>query len=165
MKLFIFALIIACSQAFSLHEIAFFKVYKANGDLVQLEVDGEYSHIALKVNDNWLHSHPLRGVEFINNLKEAGFDDFEVDIFKLNMSIDKDRVDQYINKPYDRLYSWSDEAFYCSELIAKILSIPPTAMNFDSKIWKGDYQNQRGEIGISPDEVFSYLTLKESGLF
>ena len=164
MRIIFFISILSCFQALSLHQIAFFKIYKQDGRLLQLEVDGRYSHIALRINEKWLHSHPLRGVELIDSLDKAGFHNFEIDVLNLDLVIKEEKVYQYINKPYDRMYSWSDQAIYCSELIAKIFDIPPTPMNFDSVIWREGHQSQKGEIGISPDEIFDYLIQKEFNL-
>lgn len=44
-------------------KLVFFKVYKPDGRLLQLEKEGTFAHLALQVPGGWLHAHPLRGFE------------------------------------------------------------------------------------------------------
>ena len=70
--------------------------------------------------------------------------------------ISKNDYEKYYGLPYDSNYSWSDKAIYCSELVAKILGIKPSPMRFDADIW-GEDEPRRGELGISPDEIYDAI--------
>jgi len=134
--------------------IAFFKVYRKDGSLLQLEENGNFSHVALSLGDKWLHSHPIRGVEIISNLNYAGFDRFEIvtlknDSYKV---LSKD-YQFFLDKDYDYSFEWSDNKIYSSELIAKILKLKPSKMTFSASFWK-KYPNLKGGLGISPDEIY-----------
>lgn len=136
--------------------VAFMKVYKPDGNLLQLEKNGVYAHLAIAVPGGWLHSHPFRGVEIINSLSKVGYQNYEVNfLLNSNHYIDRSDYIKFLGMPFDRNYEWDDEKLYCSELIAKILNIAPMPMEFYSEMW-GDHPN-RGELGISPDEIYFEL--------
>src|SRR5215207_9153635 len=62
-------LIVAPSDAL---EIAFFVKYDAEGNLEVYEKEGPYSHVAMKVGDQWLNAHPYRGIELTDDLSGMG---------------------------------------------------------------------------------------------
>lgn len=134
-------------------EIAFIKIFRPNGQVLMLEPDFEYAHSAIKIEGSWLHTHPSRGVELVEDFAEIGFWDFEIKVISIDMEISDHR--QYLGRPFDHYYLWDDEALYCSELIAKLLGIMPEPMIFDSEIW-GEHPAQ-GLLGISPGQVFNFL--------
>jgi hypothetical protein len=154
--LLIFILLVATSVHASV-DIAFIEILKPNGKPLQLETNGRFAHMAISFEGHWLHAHPVRGVELVSRtevekvgkIKEV----IRVDEFILSGT----RVSTYLGKPFDREYSWSDEKMYCSELIAKLLSIPPEPMHFDPRLWPPQYQKYEGLPGISPDDIYLFL--------
>jgi hypothetical protein len=150
----IFLLFIFKPFAYSQVEIAFFKIYKSDGSLIQLEENGQFAHVALSTDQGWLHSHPYKGVILNSDLDNFPFRSYQVEV----LSRQAKRVvyyyyNYYLDLPYDNEFSWDDEKLYCSEVIAKILNIKPTPMSFDSEVW-GDGHPQKGKLGISPDEIY-----------
>ena len=140
--------------AYSDVKLAFFQVYKPDGSVVQLEKGGVFAHVAISVKGGWLHAHPNRGVEIVRNLNDVGFKDFKIEILSSNRPpiLYRDNKNYY-GLPYDSSYSWDESKVYCSELIAKILGLKPFPMSFDSEIW-GASHPEKGQVGISPDEVY-----------
>lgn len=139
-------------------KVAFLEVKDASGKIRQLEPNGKYAHIAISYKEKWLHAHPFRGVEIVSQqeLEKIGTIK-KIIVAQPHQSISDKVVRQYLGKAYDHEYSWSDEKIYCSELVAKILNIKPLPMTMDSSLWPAHFQKMRGELGISPDEIFSLL--------
>lgn len=138
-------------------KLAFFQIYKPDGSVMQLEKGGRFAHIAISVETGWLHVHPYRGVEVVKSLSGVGFKDYKVKIFSSNReAIVYEDYKKYYGLPYDPNYSWDESKIYCSELIAKILGIKPTPMSFDSEVWGVNHAG-RGELGISPDEIYEAI--------
>ncbi len=134
--------------------IAFFKVYKPDGKILQLEKDGVFSHVAISIEKGWLHAYPKKGVELIKNFDDIAFKKFDVEILdNKSLNIPIASYQKYYGLPYDDKYSWDDSKIYCSELVAKILKFQPSPMSFDSNIWGKEHQG-KGEMGISPDEIY-----------
>ena len=46
-------------------EVGFLELRQWNGSLRLLEPDFRFGHVAVKVNNKWLHAHPVRGVEWV----------------------------------------------------------------------------------------------------
>lgn len=136
-------------------KLAFIKVYQSNGTLLQLEENGEFTHIAISIDNRWLHAHPSRGVEFVDTIEEIGYLKFEVIMLEnKQLSLSEGSYSRFLNLPYDGDFIWTDDAIYCSELIAKILGIKPTPMTFSARVWGGEHPS-KGLLGISPDEIFN----------
>ena len=138
--------------------VAFLELRTYDGKVVQLEPNGQFAHMAISYHGNWLHSHPYRGVEIISQeeLEKIGNIKAIVAIPEID-SLNESLVDNYLGKPYDSSFSWSDDKIYCSELIAKILKINPLPMKFESKFWPEKFHKLKGKFGISPDDIFKYL--------
>lgn len=149
------------SISFASVTVAFMEATDKKGHVVQLIPEGRLSHIAISYENKWLHTHPYRGVEIVDQseLEKIG---------KIALTIEiSDRADltfpeisTYLGKPYDNDFSWSDEKIYCAELVAKILDINPTPMSFSSKIWPEKYKRLQGRLGSSPDEIFKQLVTR-----
>lgn len=159
-KLFILAFsFIFTNKALASIRIAFLEYPIANGQSLQLEDNGRYFHIAIKYRDKWLHAHPYRGVELIefSKLKSLGRIS-SILVIKNLRSLKEQDVIKYLGKDYDSEFSWSDEKIYCSELIAKLLNIPPQEMSFLSPAWPVHYHRYNGQLGISPDDIYRLIT-------
>lgn len=150
----LFASIIYCSE----HEtrIAWIEMRDLKGQVIQLEPDFLYAHVALQVGEKWLHAHPKRGVEVsdlaelvkIGSIKEVWASNKEDDSYL-------DHVSFFVGREFDSEFSWSDEKIYCAELIAKLLSIAPSPMHFDEKFWDPWFKKYEGLPGSSPSKLYS----------
>lgn len=144
--------------AFSSVEVVFIEVRNAKGDLVVLEPGFPYAHVGVFSGGKTLHSHPKTGVawanlnemENIGNVKESFTVDIAGDL--------EQKVQNWIGKPYDLSFSWDDDKFYCSELVAKILGIPPEPMHFDSSLWPPSFSELEGKPGISPGKIYRKIS-------
>lgn len=138
--------------------IAFLEVKDPRGYIVQLEPSGKYAHIAISFQDKWLHSHPLRGVEIVDQVELEKIGKI-AEVISIETLRELTRLDviPYLGKPYDSEFSWSDDKIYCAELVAKILKIPPTPMTFSSPVWSQEYKRLRGEMGLSPDDIYKSM--------
>lgn len=162
MNTFLFIIFITISSiSHASVKIAFIEIRKTNNQLIQLEPGGQYAHIAISFKDKWLHAHPYRGVEIIDQdgLKKMG------KIVKTLTITDKpdlfmNEVIRFLGKSYDSYFSWSDDKIYCSELVGKILEIPPRPMSFSTDIWTENFKNSKNSLGLSPDDIYIYLTEK-----
>ena len=89
-------------------QMAFFKLFRPDGSLIQLEKNGQFAHSALKVPGGWLHSHPKRGVEIVNELRDKSFDPVgeknESEFFVHFLS--------YRNRPYKLIFETREEAIF-----------------------------------------------------
>lgn len=153
-----FAILIFSTICNASIEVAFLQTRNSDRSLVQLEPNGNFSHIAISYKGKWLHAHPYRGVELVskNELEKMGEIKLTIKISN-SSSIHPAVVKSFLGKPYDPSFSWSDDKIYCSELIAKILNIDPAPMNFDSAFWPQKYKALQGELGISPDDIFNHF--------
>lgn len=139
-------------------QVAFLEVRAPDGSPVVLEPGGRFAHVAISHASGWLHAHPSTGVAWTPSLESFGIvsvvlhDDTAPEL-------SHEAVLKLLRMPYDFEFSWSDRAYYCSELVAKLLSMPPTPMDFSGERWKrGDADDlPRGEPGVSPDEVYRWL--------
>jgi hypothetical protein len=144
--------------------IAFIKAYNRQGQLIQMEKDGIFAHVAIEFQEGWIHTHPFRGIVKVKNLQDIGFYNFEVQEIEVTEKyVDQNFLEQALGKKYDHHYSWSDDAYYCSELIAKALNLRPVPMKFDPEIWGDRYQDLNGLPGISPDGLFLMLKKLSQG--
>ena len=137
--------------------IAFFRIFKPNGEIVALEPNGQFAHIALKYKDWWYHAAPGQGVTRFKTLSESGFSNFEIVELSFDYSLSEEDLFYFLGRPYDREFLWSDTSIYCSELIAKLLDISPQPMYFDPRIWPSFYTEKNGLPGMSPDKIYKML--------
>lgn len=158
MKVILSLVLFASSFCFASVEVAFIELKNYQGQVVQLEPNGQFAHIAISYQGVWLHSHPIRGVELTTEhmLQKMGTIKQVITVPNL-AALDEAQVEKFIGKPYDGNYSWDDEKIYCSELIAKLLGIKPQPMKFDPSLWPASFQKMKGQLGISPDDIFKIL--------
>lgn len=157
MRFILVFLVLVSLSAQAAQRVAFLEVYDAHGRLVQYEPNSRFGHTALEVNGGWLQSYPGEGVKIVSlkKLKERGVIRAFVPISKPIRS--RDYV-TFLNKPFDFSYDWSDEEIYCSELLAKLLSLPPEPMEFNRQVWPKSYWELEGQPGLSPDKLYRQLT-------
>jgi hypothetical protein len=144
--------------SFASVQVAFLEIRDAKGNLVQLEPGGRFAHVAISYQGQWLEAHPYFGVHLVSfeTLKKMGTIALILDLPN-TLELDPSQVEPLLGKAFDREYSWSDEKYYCSELVGKILKLKPEPMIFDPSLWPPEYQNYNGEMGLSPDEIFRML--------
>lgn len=137
--------------------VAFLEARSASGQRVVLEPGGRFAHVAVSYRSGWLHAHPRTGVAWTRGLGEYG-QVVEVLENPLLGELPSARVRAWLGLPYDREFGWSDDAFYCSELVAKLLGLRPRPMRFAAPEWDSRRDGLPvGELGISPDEIFIEL--------
>lgn len=140
-------------------DVAFVEIHDQNGQPTQLEPDGRFMHIAVRIGTQWLHAHSENGVDLVDDIYEYGD---KVVILRNPRVVEINRADfaHWLGKGFDFTYSWTNKhATYCSRLIAELLVIPPQPMQFKAKIWNTHiYRDQAiGEPGLSPDDIFRVL--------
>jgi hypothetical protein len=138
-------------------EVVFLEVTNSQGEIVYLEPHFPYAHVVLKIENRFFHSHPQSGVAWVSSgdLERYGN---PKEFFDLGNKPWTDAVlVEVVGKPYDSHFSWSDERFYCSELVAKVLGIQPEPMHFDPQIWPPSFQNLEGLPGMSPGKIYEKL--------
>ncbi len=139
-------------------DVAFLTAYRRDGSLIRLKRNEAFFHVFIKHDELWYNAAPGKKVEGVKNFRDAGFRYFTITILrKTEHKFPYERLAPFLGLPYDYGFSWSDEAIYCSELIAKILDISPGPMYFDPTIWQKKYWKLNGRPGISPDQVFYKL--------
>lgn len=156
----IFALLLFSLTSFAdqIVEVGFLELRHWNGSLRLLEPDFRFAHVAVKIDGKWLHAHPARGVEYVEEaeLEKVGKIGLVIRT-AVPHQISAKSVSLYIGKPYDLDFSWEEGSYYCSELVAKILGISPVPMHFDPALWPEKYLQLEGNPGISPGLVYRAL--------
>ncbi|MFM8268602.1 MAG: YiiX/YebB-like N1pC/P60 family cysteine hydrolase [Pseudomonadota bacterium] len=154
LKSWIVFILCFASFCFSSSEVVFLEVRNETGNLVVLEPDFPYAHVGILRNEKVLHSHPKTGVEWsdLKELEQFGVikESYRVEPAQGMLEV----ADQWLGRSYDSLFSWNDEQFYCSELVAKILGIAPEPMHFDPQLWPPGFAHLEGKPGISPGKIF-----------
>lgn len=147
--------------SFASIDVAFIELRNHNGQLLQLEPNGKFTHIAISYRGGWLHSHPNRGVEVISqdNLEKIGTIKAITTVTERD-SLNESQVRKYLDKPYDPEFSWRDDKIYCSELVAKLLNIDPLPMTFETEVWPDRFKSLKGQLSLSPDDIFQLLIKK-----
>lgn len=154
-KLIFPLLLLLASNAYAKVEVAFIEIVDATGKNVQFEEYGRFGHVAVSYQGKWLHAHPVRGVELVDNLNEIGFvgailesEDYEEPT--------EDFVAENKGRPFSYKEPWSStSSTYCAKLVAQIYGILPETMTFSAKAWKDSAGLPRGELGLSADDLFS----------
>lgn len=142
-------------------KVAFIELRNYKGEIIQLEPNGQFAHMAVSYRGQWLHAHPLNGVEIISqaDLEKIGSIKTIITLLEYD-ELDIKQVEKYLGKPYDFEYSWGEERIYCAELVAKLLNIDPLPMNFESSFWSSNYSSLRGKLGLSPDDLYQHFKRK-----
>jgi hypothetical protein len=141
-------------------KVAFLEQYDERGRLIQYEPGGRFAHSAIEVDGLWLQAYPGEGVQLVtwNQLQRRG----KIVLLEIPVNVSLQQVKPYLGQPFDFEYSWGDQAFYCSELLGKILGIPPQPMHFNHAVWPKSYWKKEGSPGLSPDRIYQYLKEKYS---
>jgi len=158
LKSWIFLIATSATFAFAGFEVSFLEVQDSKGEVVQLEPDFPYAHVVISLNGKVLHSHPRTGVSWVEpkelkrfgTIKETISVELAEEMFK--------QIENWIGRPYDSQFSWGDDSFYCSELVAKILGVPPEPMHFDPHLWPPQFAELEGELGISPGKIYRKIS-------
>ncbi len=141
--------------------LMFLSQKSTQGTPIQFESGGKFVHSAIFYQGQWLQAHPYYGVQLtsLNEVKKMGSESFLMTIQELPEPTEHE-VAAFLGKKFDFNYSWTDETIYCSELLAKLLRIPPTPMIFDPQLWPPGYEKFNGLPGVSPDDLAQYFTEK-----
>jgi len=142
--------------------VAFLEVYDSQGKLIQYEPGGRFGHVALEINQKWLQSYPGEGVQLISwqELRKRGV---VAQVLLIPGTLTFLEIQAYLGMPFDFQYSWDNQAFYCSELLGKLLGIAPGPMRFNHDVWPPSYWHLEGLPGLSPDRLHFQLSQSGSG--
>ena len=161
MKNIVFFLITVPMYSFASIEVAFIEMRNSKNKVVQLEPGGQFAHLAISYQGKWLHSYPPNGVEVISQQELERIGTIKkIVIVSETDSVSVGTAENFLGKPYDASYSWSDDRVYCAELVAKILKIEPQPMEFKSSFWPKQFKILKGNLGLSPDDIFKALITK-----
>lgn len=145
-------------------KIAFVQMRDTQNNVVQLEPNGEYAHIALSYKGQWLHVHPYRGVELVSSGELAQMGILDVITLTDKNEPSESKVKSVLGQPFDREFKWKGNKNYCAKLVGQMLDIAPRPMHFEADIWKtvNPLKNTRApmfsdEWGLSPDDIFHEL--------
>lgn len=140
-------------------EIAFFIRKNANGVVETYEEGTLYSHVAIRVGDEWLEARPWHGVRLIDDPSEMGT--ITEILFDPNIpEPDEFFLDEVLGKKYFLFADWNDpEVYNCTKLVAKYLGIPPNPMHFDPLIWGDRFHEYLGKPGLSVAELYTELSV------
>lgn len=157
MKLFTLIFLLSFSVQAKV-SVAFIQMKDYYGNVVQLVPGGRFAHSAISYKGKWLQAHPYWGVQLttIENVRKMGEILEIVEVPNLE-ELDEAKVNAMLGKPFDHDYVWDDEKIYCSELVAKLLSLEPKPMVFADS-WPAHYQALNGQPGLSPDGVYQILS-------
>lgn len=160
MRLFFLLLVLGFSiGAPAAVRVAFFEYYDARGKIIEFEPGGRFGHVAIEYQGLWLHSYPHRPVEALP-LARIGTPAVIL-VSDRDPSLTSAQVLPFLHLPYDLYFNWEDtNSTYCSKLIGKLLSLPPEPMTFVTEYWKGRENLPEGEPGLSPDDVYRDLILR-----
>lgn len=159
--LFYFLLFSSQASASDFVRVAFFSAYHPKtGERIRLSEEGKFFHAALQVEGLWYESYPKFGSHQMDHLHQHPG-------LKLKKILEKKTdltftgLEPYLGLPFDYSYNWEDpNSSYCSKFIALLLGVEPQPMTFKSEIWKRSAYKPRGELGLSPDELFNKLKRK-----
>lgn len=160
---FLVIILFSASLSFAKTRIAFLEQYDRNGNRVQYEPGGRFVHSAIQfdeIGDRWLNAYPGEGVAVIS-LEQLQHHGTIAEVVEIPQTVHMSQVKPYLGLPFDFWYEWSDDAIYCSELIAKILDIPTRPMKINKQVWPKNYWHLEGQPGLSPDALYEWA-LKDS---
>lgn len=159
---FLFLYFFMFSKSHAAIDVVFLQLKDYQGNIIQMEENGKYAHIAISFKGRWLHANPVRGVELITEQELSSLGSIERIIHLTDKAdLDEITVNKYLGRPYDPDFLWSDEKIYCAELVAKLLDLPPQPMNFNSPVWGEKFKHRTSDLGLSPDDI--YKSLKDKG--
>lgn len=142
-------------------EIAFLKQFDAAGNPIVLVENEAYSHVAIKVQNKWLHAIPYYGVILSDSLERFG----EVSFILSNESIeepDSAFLESVLGKKYFLFSDWNNfDEFNCTKLIGVFLDLEPKPLIIQESIWGHRFDQYKDRLGLSIGEL--QLQLNERG--
>ncbi len=155
---FILTILLIPLLSFSQVEVAFIEMRDPQGKLIEFEKDARFSHVAISYHRHWLHTHPFRGVEVVDQktLEEIGLivatlligdHDEPSDVF----------VKSIIGSPYESKFSWDSKLYYCSKLVGQFFGLNTEPMDFNAPIWPLYFRKYNGLPGLSPQGAYRQL--------
>lgn len=149
----------------STDQVLFLEVKNNQGESIKLEPDFPYAHVLISVEGKWAHSHPRTGVQIIESAQIKTFGQ-PAEWVELQLPSEASKhLMSWLDLPYDSSFQWTDDKFYCSELVAKLLQMEPEPMHFDPKLWPPSFQELEGLPGVSPGKIYQYLKAKGFSFF
>ena len=156
LKIVMILLLSLSSHAKSI-KVAFVTTQKTNGQIVQFEDGGHFSHIAISYQGLWLHADPREGVTLSENLNDLGTHYTFLSHPQLQEP-SPEFVHSVLGMKFNMFAHWQDaSATYCSKFIGKYFSLIPAPMTFASPDWQGIKDLPIGQLGMSPDDIFRQL--------
>ncbi len=153
----VFSVFSYCHFAAAEVKVVFVEVKGYGGRQVELEQNGRFAHVAISYKGNWLQSYPGHGVELISYADLAKMGKLVMLKSKSHVEPSDEFVEQVLGQSFDMNFSWESDSYYCSKLVAKILDLTPTPMEFNTRAWPKSFQKLTGLLGISPDDVYEQL--------
>jgi len=156
-RVFYFFLLSLLLPLASAVEIAFFVRTRPDGTIEVYEEGTLFSHVAIRVGDQWLEAHPYYGVHLTQSTSNMG----SISKIYSDASIPEpgqDFLDKVLGKKYFLFADWYDpEVFNCTKLVALYLGIDPNPMSFDPLIWGDRFHEYLGKPGLSLLEIETEL--------
>lgn len=143
-------------------EIAFFIRYRADGTLERYEANSPYTHVAIRIGDQWLEARPYYGVHLTSDVSDMG----HITEILYNPDIpepDESFLSEVLRKKYFIFADWHNpEVFNCTKLVAKFLDVEPNPMDFDPAMWGDRFHEYLGKPGLSVGELYDELRIERS---
>lgn len=138
-------------------QVAFFQGLNAAGNPVELTPGGQFVHTAISIDGTWFHAS-AQGVVERPDLKIENHYLLVTVLTHPTLSISKEDLAPYLGLAFDYTFSWHDShSTYCSKFIAQLLGVTPRPMEFAGEHWRLSENVRRGELGVSPDYLFTEL--------
>lgn len=150
-------------------EIAFYIKINTDGNIEVYEEGTLFSHVAIRVGEQWLEARPWNGVHLTQDTSNMGV----IARRYVDPTIpepDSDFLESVLGRDYFLFADWHDpNVFNCTKLVAKYLNIEPNPMSFDPLLWGNRFHEHLGKPGLSLLELEvelqerSFSTYKSNG--
>ena len=138
-------------------EIGFFVQRDASGKIVYYEDGNPYSHVAIRVGNQWLEAVPYYGVHLTDHSQMGELTDIMEDDSIPEPGVDF--LNAVLGKKYFIFADWDDpNTYHCGKLVAKYLGISPEPIVLDHDIWGDRFDTYIGKPGLSPSQLKDVLT-------
>lgn len=140
-------------------EVAFIMSYTPSGKPIIYE--GQFSHVAIKVQDRWLHAHPYHKIHLADDIEFFGPETIVLENPDYPEP-SEDYVKEQLKKSFNIFARWNHpNQTYCSKLVGQYFNVPPTRMFYSAEEWRGTLARQHvGQYGLSPNDIFDHLKNK-----
>lgn len=146
--------------SFAQVHVAFFEQYNPQKQLIRLEPNGRFFHIAISYEGGWLHAHPFHGVVAVSDVKQIGRPAVVLSNAWMP-ALTIEQIRPFVGLSYDPRFRWEDQkSSYCSKLVGQLLGLKPRPMHFEAIHWARLFKTQ-GELGLSPDDVYEELLTEQ----